>query len=81
MLDQLAEALREKGITLTYKPEAVSVIAHESYSAKYGARNMRRYIQTHVEDKLAELIIADYSHSCTQALISAKDGKLNVVCM
>ena len=81
MLDQLAEALREKGITLTYKPEAVSVIAHESYSAKYGARNMRRYIRTHVEDKLAELIIADYSHSCTQALASAKDGQISVACM
>ncbi len=81
MLDQLATALGEKGITLHYTPEAVSIIARGSYSAKYGARSMRRYIQSHVEDKLAELIIADYSRSCTQALISADDGQLKIACM
>ena len=81
MLDQLAEALRDKNITLNYKLEAVALIAHESYSAKYGARNMRRYIQNHVEDKLAELLIADYSRSYTQALISAQDGQLKITCM
>lgn len=81
MLDQLAEALRDKNITLNYKLEAVALIAHESYSAKYGARNMRRYIQNHVEDKLAELLIADYSRSYTQALISEQDGQLKITCM
>ncbi len=81
MLDELKTALAEKGIVLSYKSTAVDIIANESYSAKYGARNMRRYIQTEIEDKLAEQIIADYSHKCTKAVISSKGGKLHVLCL
>ena len=33
-------------------------IAKQSFSVKYGARNMRRYIQTAVEDQAAEKIVA-----------------------
>ena len=81
MLDELKAALSEKGIALSYKASAVEIIAEESYSAKYGARNMRRYIQTEVEDKLAELIIADYNHKYTKAVISSKGGKIHISCM
>ena len=81
MLDELKTALAEKGIELIYRSTAVNIIAQESYSAKYGARNMRRYIQTEVEDKLAELIIADYNHKYTKAIVSSKDGKIHVSCM
>ena len=81
MLDELKSALSEKGIALSYKSTAVDIIAEESYSAKYGARNMRRYIQTEVEDKLAELIIADYNHKYTKAVISSKGGKIHISCV
>ena len=81
MLDELKTALAEKGMTLSYKDEAAEIIARESYSVKYGARNMRRYIQNEVEDKLAELIIADYTRSYTQALVTAENGKMRVICI
>jgi ATP-dependent Clp protease ATP-binding subunit ClpA len=81
MLGQLADALKEKGIALTYTNEAVKLIAKNSFSEKYGARNMHRYIQKHVEDKLAEKIISDYTRSCTGARISVKDGEINVECI
>lgn len=42
---------------------------------------MRRYIQKNVEDKLAELIIADYERDITQARISVRDGELAIDCM
>ena len=81
MLGQLKDTLDEKGITLSYTDEAVRYIAENSFSEKYGARNMHRYIQKNVEDKLAELLIADYERSFSQALVSVGDGEIRVNCM
>ncbi|MBE6701784.1 MAG: ATP-dependent Clp protease ATP-binding subunit, partial [Ruminococcaceae bacterium] len=78
MMGELKTALEEKGISLSYSDEALSHIAQNSYSYKFGARNMRRYIQTHVEDALAEKIIADYNRSITHASVTVKDGELSV---
>ncbi len=81
MLDQLAAALAEKKITLTYTDAAADFIAEKSYSVKYGARNMRRYMQTEVEDALAEKIIASYDHRVTAARVDADGEKLVIDCM
>ena len=81
MLDELASVLEEKDITLTYTREAAEYIADHSFSSKFGARNMRRYIQTNVEDKLAEIIISDYERKITNAKICVKAGELSVLCL
>ena len=65
MFGDLTKTLAEREIKFTYTDEAAAFIAEKSFSAKYGARNMRRYIQTEVEDRLAELIIAASSASAT----------------
>ena len=78
MMNELKTALAEKGIALSYSDAALALIAKESYSHKFGARNMRRYIQTHVEDALAEKIIADFTRSITHASVTEKDGKISV---
>ena len=81
MLDELVNALAEKSLHLRYTDAAAALIAEKSYSAKFGARNMRRYIQRHVEDAIAEAVIADYSHRLTQILVNVKDGEIKVTCM
>lgn len=81
MLDELTEALAEKALTFHYTGEAATLVAEQSYSPKYGARNMRRYIQRHVEDPLAEAVIADYTHSLSQIRLQVKDGELKITCM
>ena len=80
-LEELGLSLAEKNIKLSYTDAACELIAENSYSRKYGARNMRRYIQREIEDKLAELIIADYDKSYTVAHINVKDSALVVTCM
>ena len=60
---------------------ATALIAEKSFSAKFGARNMRRFIQRNVEDAIAEAVIADYTHSLSQILVHVKDGELEVSCM
>ena len=81
MLNDLAKVLKEKEMNFTYTPAAAAHIARESYSTKFGARNMRRYIQREVEDALAERIIADRARAITQIRLSVKDGRLIVDCM
>ena len=83
MLGELKTALADKNIKLKYSQAVVEYIAKNSYSRKYGARNMRRFIRSHVEDPLAERIIADYSKSITGASLgySKKDDKLTVECI
>ncbi|MBR5601933.1 MAG: ATP-dependent Clp protease ATP-binding subunit, partial [Clostridia bacterium] len=80
MLGQLAGVLSERGFTLTWTQPASALIAKESFSQKYGARNMRRYIQKNVEDALAEIIVSDYHGNYTKATVSVQDGKLKVTC-
>ena len=81
MLGELADALAEKSLHLKYTDAAAALIAEKSFSAKFGARNMRRYIQRNVEDPIAEAVIADYTHSLSQILVHVKDGELKVTCM
>ena len=81
MLGQLAGVLAERSFTLEWTQEASRLIAKESFSQKYGARNMRRYIQKHVEDALAESIVSDYMNEYKKATVSVHDGSIKVVCM
>ena len=78
MINQLKDHLIEKGIRLTYTEEALSLIAEESYSEKYGARNMRRYIERNVEDNIANLIIDSMPTKIYAIAITAKDGKIKI---
>jgi ATP-dependent Clp protease ATP-binding subunit ClpA len=78
MINQLRDHLIEKGIRLTYTKDALSVIAAESYSEKYGARNMRRYIERNVEDGIANLIIDSMPDKIYAIAITASNGKLKI---
>ena len=81
MLGELQIALAEKEIDLTYTNEALTFVGEKSYSAKFGARNMRRFIQTHIEDAIAEKVIADYNRTITKVHISVQNGEIEVTCM
>ena len=76
MLGELRDALAERDMEFTWTDEAAALIAKKSYSRKYGARNLRRYIQTEVEDKLASEIIKSYDKSLSFAALTVRDGAL-----
>ena len=81
MLGELSAALAEKHITLTVTDAAKEQIADKSYSRTYGARNMRRYIQKEVEDKLAAELISGYEQHYTQAIVDADADGIRVRCL
>lgn len=54
MLDSLMKRLSGNGITASYTPAVVSFVAKEGFDPVYGARPLRRAIQSKIEDALAE---------------------------
>ncbi len=58
MLGDLKRGLKDRGVELIYSDAVAEYIANRSYSVKFGARNMRRFIQTELEDNIAGKIIA-----------------------
>jgi len=75
MLDELQASLKEKGFTFTYDDALVEYLVKKSYSASYGARNLRRTIQKEVEDELAGRIIDSYDNPISQIKATAEGEK------
>ncbi len=73
MLDELKASMKEKGLSFTYDDALVDYLVKKSYSATYGARNLRRTIQKEVEDAMALEIIGSYDHPITQLSATAQD--------
>ena len=73
MLEELRQSLQEKGYQFSYDDDVVTHLVKTSYSAAYGARNLRRAIQKEIEDPMASQIIASFEHPITQIKV-AMDG-------
>jgi len=76
MLGDLQSVLAEKGMMFDYTRALVDYLADKGYSEKYGARNLRRLIQTDVEDALANEIVASYREPITKIFADVIDGKI-----
>ena len=78
MLDELKNALKERDINFVYTQKAAEAIAEASYSEKFGARNMRRYISREVEDRLADKLISGYSDNIAEVCLDYDGNSLTV---
>ena len=74
LLGQLRDSLAEHGIRLTWDDKAVEWLVNDSFSVKYGARNLRRAIEKKVEDELANRIIASWEHPLMGADLTADEN-------
>jgi ATP-dependent Clp protease ATP-binding subunit ClpC len=59
MLRPVKTQLIERGIGLAVSEEAKELLADKGYDEAFGARPLRRVIQTMVEDKLSEMLLHD----------------------
>ena len=78
MLDDLSDGLKEKNISLTVTDNAKNVILDKSYKREYGARPMRRYIERHIEDALAQKLIAGELNSGCAAIVDSENDELKI---
>lgn len=54
----LEKRLAGRGITLALEEDARTWLANQGYDPAYGARPLKRVIQKHLQDRLAEMILA-----------------------
>ncbi len=70
--------LAGKNIKLSVTAEAVSLLAKEGYDAHYGARPLKRLIQTKVLNAVAEMIIGKTINEGETVVVDAKNGEFVV---
>lgn len=78
MLNQLKKRLDVNEITTDFTDAAVAEIAKEGFDPVYGARPLRRAIQSKLEDMLSEEIISGNIQSGDNISVDFKDGKFAV---
>ncbi|EGJ46656.1 hypothetical protein HMPREF0866_01677 [Ruminococcaceae bacterium D16] len=79
MLQELKDSLAEKHITLTWDESLLSYLVKKSYSAAYGARNLRRCIQKELEDVIAQRIIDSWQNPVTHLNVLADEDKIQLI--
>ena len=77
MLKEVRNRLEEKEITIEIDDKAKELIVKKGTDEKYGARPLRRAIQTLIEDKIAEAIIE--GNIKNKAVITAEDENIKIV--
>ena len=78
LIAELSRRLGEKGIALEIRESAKAYLAEKGYEPQYGARPMRRLLQTEVEDPLSELILDGRLALGSQAIVTLKGESLTV---
>ena len=74
-LERLAKRFSERRQTLDVSDDAVRWLADTGYDPLFGARPVKRAIQTYVENPLAKKILAgDYPEGSTIRVVKARDG-------
>jgi len=77
MLKDLKKRAGENlGLKITYGESLKKLIHEKGYDPKYGARPLRRAVQTLVEDPLAEALLKGEIREGTQVSLGVKDGKV-----
>ena len=67
---------RQMELDLVVEEEAKAFLVEKGYDEKYGARPLRRAIQNHLEDKLAEAILEGTIHSNEQVFVGVESDAL-----
>ena len=78
MLEELKQNLNDRGLSLTWNEDLRQYLVKKAYSVTYGARNLRRTIQTELEDPISEKIIESFESPISSIRISVENDTLVV---
>ena len=81
MLKELQQVLKEKNLTFLWDDSVLDCLVKHSYSAAYGARNLRRYIQKNLEDPIATRIIESYLHPISALKAVVEEDQIKILSM
>ena len=78
MMKNLNHRLEDKQLSITLTPAAKELIIDQGFDPVYGARPLKRYLQSHVETLVARRIIAADVAPGTALQVDAENGQLVV---
>ena len=78
MVRDLQRRLEEKQLTVELTEAAKNLIVEQGFDPVYGARPLKRYLQSHVETLIAKLIIRDDPMPRTHIVVDAENGELTL---
>ena len=78
-IKKTADQLKEKGIKLQIDLEAKKFLADKGFDPDYGARPLKRAIQSHILNPVAEMIIAEELKKNERIKVSVKKNKITLV--
>ena len=76
-LKQFYQRVEELGFTLTITDEAKQFVAEKGYDVQYGARPLKRAIQTYIEDPLSELLLKHEDKKNVHLIIDVNDNEID----
>ncbi len=76
MLQEVINRMKENNIEIKIDKSVKEVIAKEGVDKAYGARPLRRTIQSKLEDKLAEAILDGKIRTGSKTIVTSKDGEI-----
>ena len=78
MLDSLRKRVADLGMTLEVTTAAKELLAEKGFDPTYGARPLRRAIQSNVEDRFSEAMLEGAVQEGDLALVDVKDGEISI---
>lgn len=76
MLKGLRKRVAEVGLDISVTDAAKKLLAEKGYDPMYGARPLRRLIQSMVEDQFSEAMLDGVVHAGGKAIVDAKEDKI-----
>ena len=76
-ISEIVDFLKIKKIQIELDEKAENWLIDEGFSSSYGARPLKRVIQTHVIDKIAHMMISNEINEKNKVFISTKNSELD----
>lgn len=76
-LKSFYQRVHELGYTLEITDAAKNYVADKGFDVQFGARPLKRAIQSYIEDPLSELLLRNEDKSSGHLLIDLKDGEID----
>ena len=78
-VNKVMERLKHKNIQIVLDDKATDFLVEKGFDPQYGARPMRRSVEKHLEDPLAEELLRGNLNPGEPVQVSAADGKLTFI--
>lgn len=78
MIDRLITRLKKQGVNLVVEDSAIEVLTEKGYDPAYGARPIRRTIQSLLETGIADRMLDSNYSTSDKIVATGKDGEIKL---